>query len=293
MPWIQIKLQVNQPHTEQAENLLLELGAVSVTFTDAEDEPILEPAPGETPLWQHLVITGLFEADVDTQHITKQLESRVKTESRIIVEQLEDKDWVRAWMDHYQPMQFGKRLWICPRHLEPPQPDAINLMLDPGLAFGTGTHPTTALCLEWLDSAELQNKTILDFGCGSGVLAIAAALLGAGSCSATDIDEQALIATRDNADVNQVSGRIDIMTLDAFNQQQETYDLVLANILAQPLMTLAPDLAARCKSGGHIVLSGILATQADELARIYSQWFELDRIEQKEDWARITGTKKP
>ena len=167
MPWIQATLQIDQSLNDKAEQTLLDAGALSVTLKDAEDNPVLEPAPGETPLWNKIIITGLFDADVNTQLLTQHITDQLPDNSSLTFEALEDKDWVRAWMDDYKPMQFGQRLWVCPKHIPPPQPDAINLMLDPGLAFGTGTHPTTALCLKWLDGAELNNKTILDFGCGS------------------------------------------------------------------------------------------------------------------------------
>lgn len=297
MPWIQLTFHTDKHHSEQAEQALLDLGALSVTLKDAEDQPVLEPLPGETPLWDQIILTGLFDADIDSQAIGEQLQQTLRqlqpgasNNSAIKIEALEDKDWVRAWMDDYKPMQFGERLWVCPRHLPPPQPDAVNLMLDPGLAFGTGTHPTTALCLQWLDQQPPQDKSVLDFGCGSGVLAIAALLLGAKHADATDIDPQALSATQSNAEANQVADKINTYAVQELPDEQ--YDIVLANILAGPLQELAPQLAAHCKSGGNIVLSGILETQAEKIIQAYSPWFELDPVAIKDEWIRVSGQKK-
>ncbi len=297
MPWIQLTFHTDKHHSEQAEQALLDLGALSVTLKDAEDQPVLEPLPGETPLWDQIILTGLFDADIDSQAIGEQLQQTLRqlqpdsqNNSAIKIEALEDKDWIRAWMDDYKPMQFGERLWVCPRHLPPPQPGAVNLMLDPGLAFGTGTHPTTALCLQWLDQHPPQNKRVLDFGCGSGVLAIAALLLGADHADATDIDPQALTATRNNAEANQVSDRVNTYAVQELPSAQ--YDIVLANILAGPLQELAPQLAEHCKSGGNIVLSGILETQAEKIIEAYSPWFELEPVAIKDEWIRVSGQKK-
>lgn len=289
MPWIQLTLHTDKANNEKAEQALLDAGALSVTFKDAEDNPVLEPLPGQTPLWESIILTGLYEADINTDNLKQQIHQQLGKQTKLKLEALEDKDWVRAWMDDYKPMQFGERLWVCPKHLPPPQPDAVNLMLDPGLAFGTGTHPTTALCLEWLDSADANKKQVLDFGCGSGVLAIAALLLGADHCDGTDIDPQAIIASKDNAEANQVAEKLDLFLPD--DMPQKTYDIVLANILAGPLTELAQQLAAYCKSGGDIVLSGILETQAEKIIQAYTPWFKLEPIAVKEDWIRVTGKK--
>lgn len=290
MPWIQLTFNTSKASSELAENALLDAGALSVTFKDAEDQPMLEPLPGETPLWDHIIITGLFDAQIDTSELLLQVQPQLGDYSQLKLEALEDKDWVRAWMDNYKPMQFGKRLWVCPKHIEPPQPDAVNLMLDPGLAFGTGTHPTTALCLEWLDGAELEDKQVLDFGCGSGVLAIAALLLGAEHCDGTDIDPQAISASNDNASANKVENKLDCFLPDELPEKR--YDIVLANILAGPLTELAEQLASHCKQGGHIVLSGILESQAEKIIKAYSPWFELDPVKARDEWIRVTGQKK-
>lgn len=294
MPWIQLILHTDKAHNHEAEQALLDAGALSVTFKDAEDKPVLEPLPGETPLWEKIILSGLFDADINTENLKQQIKKQLADDTTLAVEALEDKDWVRAWMDDYKPMQFGQRLWVCPKHLAPPEANAINLMLDPGLAFGTGTHPTTALCLEWLDAAQLNSKQVIDFGCGSGVLAIAALLLGAKHCDATDIDPQAILASRDNALENQVEARLDLFLPEEMHPKKylNKYDIVLANILAGPLTELAPLLAGYCKTGGNIVLSGILETQSDKIIQAYSPWFKLDPIAQKDDWIRVSGTKK-
>ncbi len=290
MPWIQLILEVEQSSNDKAEQALLDAGALSVTLKDAEDNPVLEPAPGETPLWNKLILTGLFDADINTIELKQNIQRQLGKQFPLRIEQLEDKDWVRAWMDDYRPMQFGKKLWVCPRHLPPPDPDAVNLMLDPGLAFGTGTHPTTSLCLQWLDQADLKNKTLLDFGCGSGVLAIAALMLGAEHCDATDIDPQALQASADNARENSVAEKLNVMPPE--NIPEQKYDMVVANILAGPLVELATRLAHYCKPNGDIVLSGILENQAQTIIEAYQPWFNLDAPALQEEWIRITGKKK-
>jgi len=290
MPWIQLTLHTQKAHCESAEQALLELGALSVTYRDAEDKPVLEPLPNEMPLWDNIILTGLYDADINTEHLKAQLTLRLGEGITLKAEVLEDKDWVRSWMDDYKPMQFGSRLWVCPKHIPPPQPDAVNLMLDPGLAFGTGTHPTTALCLEWLDSIDVKNKHIIDFGCGSGVLAIAALLLGAAHCNGTDIDPQAIIASKDNAIENNVAEQLDCY-LPA-ELPNKTYDIVLANILAGPLTELAEQLSQFCKPGGNIALSGILETQSQKIIQAYKPWFDLDPVAIKGEWIRITGKKK-
>lgn len=205
------------------------------------------------------------------------------------LEPLEDKDWERAWMDNYHPMSFGERLWICPSWSEPPQPDAVNIMLDPGLAFGTGTHPTTSLCLEWLDQHDVSGLEVIDFGCGSGILAIAAAMLGAKHVWAIDHDPQALIATRSNATQNHVEAKITVGRPDELPDLES--ELVLANILAGPLMSLAPILATHTKSGGQLILSGLLAKQAREVTEHYQPWFKMEPPHQKEDWILLEGKK--
>ena len=291
MPWNQIRLRALREHSEALEDLLLELGAMSVTFSDAEDNPVLEPAPGETPIWPELILTALFEADANVELVISALENSIHPFTDLKSEILEDQDWERAWMNDFKPMQFGKHLWICPSWQEPPNPDAINLMLDPGLAFGTGTHPTTALCLEWLDAHPPKGQLVIDYGCGSGILAIAALKLGARHCWGIDIDPQALTASRDNAEKNNV-GDAHFYVADPDGLPPVTADLVIANILSGPLVELATELNALVKPGGQIVLSGILQEQADSVLKAYSQWFEMQPPVTREDWVRLEGIKR-
>ncbi len=297
MPWLQIKMEIKPDHSDQCEDILLAAGCAAVTYEDSADQPIFEPDLGTTPLWQHTTITGLFDAEHDIQ----QTELFIREAYQQIfdnvpfppfkAEILEDKDWEREWMQSYHPMQFGQRLWICPSWRDAPDPNAVNLMLDPGLAFGTGTHPTTALCLEWLDGQNLDDLTVTDYGCGSGILGIAALLLGASNVISVDIDPQALQATRDNLQRNRLpNNRMSVHLPE--NAPKEKTDVLVANILAGPLVALAPELASRVKSGGLLALSGLLYQQAEEIQEAYSEWFELDPIAQKEEWIRVTGRKK-
>ncbi len=294
MPWLQLKLTT---HPEQAQTLaerLEEAGAVAVTFQDGADQPLYEPPPGDTPLWEKTEITGLFPAETDPKTLKRQLERKAAGLFRgWRIQEVEDKAWSRVWMETFQPMRFGKRLWICPSWCSPPDPAAVNILLDPGLAFGTGTHPTTALCLEWLDAHPPEGKTVIDYGCGSGILAIAAARLGAKEVLAIDTDPQALQATRENAEKNGVARKIRV----AFpGEETDTLfpiaDLLLANILANPLMTLAERLARRVATGGFIVLSGILRDQAEPVSAAYRPWFDLAPPVVRHDWIRLDGVKK-
>lgn len=288
MSWLRLTLDTDHSHTEQVSEALEAAGAIAVTLEDAADQPLFEPGPGETPLWNEVVVVGLFNADVDTDRVRAQLAARIDpaTLDTLRIEPLEDRDWNRAWMDRFAPMQFGRRTWIVPSWCEAPEPAAVNIALDPGMAFGTGTHPTTALCLEWLDAADLQGKRVLDYGCGSGVLAIAAALLGAREVWAIDNDPQALLASRDNAQRNGVS----IHTGLPKDTPDDRFDIVIANILAGPLVELAPVLLARLQAGGELVLSGLLPEQAETIATAYAPRCVLDERVQREDWMRMSGT---
>ena len=229
---------------------------------------------------------GLFDAETDPAPTIAFFQQIFGEDVGYKVEQLEDKDWVREWMDHFHPMQFGERLWICPSWRDVPNPDAVNVMLDPGLAFGTGTHPTTALCLQWLDGLDLAGKTVVDFGCGSGILGIAALKLGAARVIGIDIDPQAIQASRDNAERNGVADQIELY-LPADQPQDVEADVVVANILAGPLRELAPLIAGHGKAGSLMALSGVLESQAPELETIYGQWFEMDPTAVKEEWCRL------
>lgn len=291
MPWIQVRLDTTSDHAEPLEDLLLEAGASAVTLQDAKDQPLYEPELGSTPLWTHTVVIGLFDAHCDMEAVLSFLKSHcgLSPFPPHKIEIVEDKDWEREWMTHFHPMKFGNRLWVCPSWKPVPEADAINLILDPGLAFGTGTHPTTALCLQWLDQQQnLEGKDIIDYGCGSGILAIAALLLGARKATGVDLDPQALEATVENAQRNQVTPE----KLQVFlpeKQPESTADIVVANILAGPLVELAPKLASQTKPGGRLALSGILAEQAEEIIDTYQQWFVMDKPVTHEGWAMISG----
>ena len=292
MPWLQVRLAITPEQAATYEEALLDVGAVSVTFMDAEDQPIFEPDLGTTPLWSHTHLLALFEADTDPAallaHLALLTGGPLPTHQ---VEQIADQDWERSWMDNFQPLRFGQRLWIVPSWHQPPEPQAVNLHLDPGLAFGTGTHPTTALCLEWLDGQSLHDCNVLDFGCGSGILAIAALLLGAKQACGTDIDPQALEASRDNATRNGIDAARFPLYLPG-DMPADTFDLVLANILAGPLVQLAPTISQHVRQGGHLVLSGILAEQAEEVRAAYQADFILDPTAEKDGWVRISGVRR-
>lgn len=291
MPWLQLHIPSTAENADALEDALLACGAHAVSLTDGADQPLFEPPPGATPLWRETVVSALFEADQSQPEILQALQQQLDSPpADYRFEMLEDQPWERAWMADFQPMQFGQRLWIVPSWCEPPEPDAVNLRLDPGLAFGTGTHETTALCLEWLDGEPVSGRRLLDFGCGSGVLAIATLLLGAEHAEGCDIDPQALDASRANALLNGVSERFECRLAEQVSPQQQ-YDLVVANILAGPLVALASVLAGHCRPGGRLALSGILAEQADSIIEAYRQQFRLDPVAQRGDWVRISGTR--
>ncbi len=304
---IELSLTLRADQQETVEAALEEVGALAVTLLDADadtsnEQAILEPGVGETPLWSLIVLSALFEADVDRSgliHVLGELLPDLDP-AQIAFREVADQDWTRVWMDQFKPMRFGERLWIYPWNIEPPA-DSSDVAgrssasmrvvrLDPGMAFGTGTHPTTALCLEWLDQADLTGKTVIDYGCGSGVLAIAAALLGASKVIAIDNDPQAIEASRNNAERNGVAGSISLFLPDV--DPGAPADVLVANILAGPLHALAPVFAARLASGGALALSGILIDQRDELLERYSEWFDGLSATVREDWVRIDGRRR-
>jgi ribosomal protein L11 methyltransferase len=294
MPWIQVKLNAHNTNAEQIGDMLMEeTGALSVTFLDAHDTPVFEPLPGETRLWGDTDVLALYDAEVDTKLIIEQitLSGLLDSDFAYKVEQIEDKDWEREWMDNFHPMKFGQRLWVCPSWRDVPEPDAINVMLDPGLAFGTGTHPTTALCLEWLEGLDLTGKTVIDFGCGSGILAIAATKLGAAKVIGIDIDPQALTASKDNAQRNGVEGQIEVY-LPQDQPEGLIADVVVANILAGPLRELSGVIKGLIKPNGLLAMSGVLDTQAEDVATYYRDELTIDPIAEKSEWCRISGQKK-
>lgn len=292
MSWLQVRLAIQPSQAAQWEDSLFELGAISVSFMDAEDQPIYEPDLGTTPLWTHTHLLALFEGDVDPQVLQQHLQLLGGSQTpELQMEKINDQDWERNWMVNFQPMKFGQRLWIIPSWHTPPEPDAVNVILDPGLAFGTGTHATTALCLEWLSGQPINDCNVLDFGCGSGILAIAAKLLGATQVTCTDIDSQALEATRENANRNGIAEQ-DLLVYLPEDMPQQQFDVVLANILAGPLVELAPQLIQYTRPGGRIALSGILAEQAQEVRDAYSQDFDLAPTVDKDGWVCISGVRR-
>lgn len=295
MTWIQLRLDTSPEHVDALEQALLASGAVAVTLEDNADQPVLEPAVGETPLWRHTRMTGLYPADTDMEEVLTHFPEELLAGTDQRVEILEDKDWVREWMQHYRPMRFGRRLWVCPSWLQPPAPDAVNLLLDPGLAFGTGTHPTTALCLTVLDSAVLPGECVVDYGCGSGILAVAALKLGAREVLAVDNDPQALAATRDNAERNHLPPTS--LTV-ALPQEVDGHawaghaQVVVANILAGPLIDLAATLVRFLRPGGTLLLSGLLASQAPELCRHYASLLPLEIAGERDGWVCLKGIRQ-
>ena len=291
MAWLQLHLATTEAHADAFQSALEDMGACAVTLTDGADQPVFEPPPGARPLWQNIVVSALFDADRDPALILAALQQQGLDAQAHHHETLDDQVWERAWMDDFAPMRFGERLWIVPSWSESPDPQAVNLKLDPGLAFGTGTHETTALCLEWLDRADLQGKTVLDFGCGSGVLAIAALLLGAGNATGTDIDPQALTASEDNARNNGVADGLSLYLPENLPAEYRC-DVLVANILAGPLVELADQLAGYCHPGGTLALSGILAEQAESVRAAYTPWFDLNPTTQQGDWVRIDGVRR-
>ena len=294
MPWIQIKLNATNENAEAIGDMLMdETGALSITFLDAKDTPVFEPLPGETRLWGDTDVLALYDAEIDTAAVLAQIQASplLAKDFAYKVEQIEDKDWEREWMDNFHPMKFGERLWICPSWREIPDPTAVNVMLDPGLAFGTGTHPTTALCLQWLDSLDLAGKTVIDFGCGSGILAIAAIKLGAAKVVGIDIDPQALQASRDNAARNGVADQIEVY-LPQYQPEGLVADVVVANILAGPLRELSPVIKSLMKPQGQLAMSGVLDVQAEGVADFYRDELDIDPIVEMQEWCRITGRKR-
>jgi len=292
MAWIQIRIPATKTTADAISDYLIEAGSASVTFMDSENSPVYEPKPGEVIFWAQTTIIGLFDASHDMQQVIDELKVKPELQNNFNykIEQLEDKDWEREWMDNFHPIQFGERLWICPSWRDVPDPNAVNVMLDPGLAFGTGTHSTTALCLRWLESIDLTNKTVVDFGCGSGILGIAAIKLGAKRVIGIDIDPQALEASLDNAQRNGVKDQLEVYLPE--NQPEFKADVVVANILAAPLRELHQVILGLGKSGAEFALSGILEEQAQSVCDVYSTLCELYPIEIDGEWVRVSGTKR-
>jgi ribosomal protein L11 methyltransferase len=294
MAWHQISVTTSEETAPKVADYFSDLGAVSVTYMDAEDEPVYEPAIGETKIWTRTQVIALYELTADPAQIRSQTLKHFQHECLNYwgFEVIADQAWERAWMEHYRPMKFADKLWVCPTGQEQREKNTVCLTLDPGLAFGTGTHPTTALCLEWLASHDLKGKTVIDYGCGSGILAIAAVLLGAESAYAVDIDPQAITATESNAQKNNVLDKIVCCLPEQFTLADTKADVVLANILAKPLIEMVGLITGLVVSKGQLVLSGILAEQADSVIDAYHAFLPLNKPVQQEDWVRLTGIKQ-
>jgi ribosomal protein L11 methyltransferase len=298
MPFLKFELDLGARNPEPFEDALFAAGATSVTLADAADDPVLEPAPGMTPLWPTVRLEALFDGSTDPASVLAELQSMLDmplSGHRFSV--LGDRTWEREWLKDFRPMRFGRRLWVCPGGQRPTDsalqaagaPPVI-LELDPGLAFGTGTHPTTALCLHWLDGIDLTGRKVIDYGCGSGILAVAALKLGAASAIGVDIDHQALTASRDNAERNQVAERLALLAVD--EPLTALADVLLANILAEPLLALASELKDRVIAGGRIALSGILSSQAAAVAERYAPWFDMNPATHQDGWVRLDGVRR-
>ena len=290
--WIQFNIEASPQKTEQIENAVLDAGAVSVTLQDAADQPILEPGVGETPLWDSCILTVLFPASIDTSTTEQQIQANLSFSLCSSWQLVEDKDWSQEWKKHFKPIACSDgKLWICPSWIEAPLPDAVNLCLDPGLAFGTGSHPTTMLCLNWLEKQTLKGKTLIDFGCGSGILGIAALLLGAEKVWAIDNDPQALLASRDNAQRNGIEDERLITLLPEEIPSEAKADIMVANILAKPLIDLAPQISKLTLNSGQLCLSGILSHQVDQVSAAYTEKFIFADSVIEDNWAQLAATK--
>ena len=290
MAWVSLKIEAQDNTADLISDTLMELGALSAIIEDANAETIDEQPifgePGDPPpgIWQQNLVSALFDEGVDIDAVIAELQSDLSYTTEIIQEQ----DWVRATQSQFDPIKITDKLWIVPTWHDSPNPDAINIILDPGLAFGTGSHPTTHLCLDWLTRTVKPGLTVLDYGCGSGILAIAAKKIGAGHVVGVDIDPQAIQSSLYNAEQNNVVADF----YAASEYQSNEFDIVVANILSSALSVLAPALAKSCKAGGKIALSGILREQESAVSAIYAEWFDMEAPQYMDAWVLLTGTRK-
>lgn len=289
--WVQIRIRTDSKLSDTVSDLLEQLGALAVTFEDAADNPILEPRPGERRLWPNTDVIGLFAQGTDPSAVVNKLQAILGDHVPVAATSLEERNWIRCWMDQFKPIKCGRRLWICPSWLHVDDKDAITVMLDPGLAFGTGTHPTTWLCLNFLDGLDLKGKNVTDYGCGSGILAIAALKLGAAHACGVDIDPQAIEASEDNAGRNGVQDRFTLY-LNRPAEEVPKADVTVANILAGPLTELESEIAKLTAKGGLLALSGIIEEQAEEICDAYAKDFEIKSRTVREGWVRIVAQKR-
>ncbi len=295
MAWVSLKIEAQDHTADLISDTLMELGALSAIIEDANAETIDEQPifgePGDPPpgIWQQNLVSALFDEGVDVSDMIAKLQLQTKLSNlQYTTEIIQEQDWVRATQSQFDPIKITDKLWIVPTWHSSPDPEAINIILDPGLAFGTGSHPTTHLCLAWLTKTVTQAASVLDYGCGSGILAIAAKKLGAGHVVGTDIDTQAIQSSLYNAEQNAVTADF----YHASQYQSQEFDIVVANILSSALSVLAPALAKSCKTGGKIALSGILREQESAVSAIYAEWFEMQTPQYMDSWVLLTGTKK-
>ncbi len=296
--WQEWSLNTAASLVESLEEWLFDHGALAVTLEDDADQPLLEPGPGETPIWDAVKVTALFAANVDLDPIAASVPRALLTpDTASVIKDVADKDWERVWMDDFRPMRLGERLWICPSWTDVPDPNAVNVLLDPGLAFGTGTHATTAMCLSALDNLVVGGESVADYGCGSGILAIAALKLGAATALGIDNDPQALVASRDNAERNAIQDEQLLLGLPDCSDEHAWFakaDVVVANILAEPLIALSDRLLALMAPGGTVLMTGVLIEQAPKLIDHYAgAHLTLTIHEQRDDWALLRGVHQP
>ena len=291
--WQQLKIQLHSEDTSYFEQILFDSDAISISYLDAEDQPVFQEEPGSTPLWDNTFLLCLFNTKTDLGSLLNKLRSNTKVlnNKSLNIELIEDQDWERSWMKDFEPIQFGEKLWICPSWLSPPEPNAVNIKLDPGLAFGTGNHATTSLCLRWLDQADVRGSEVIDYGCGSGVLSIASALLGAVKVHAVDNDTQAISATIDNRQHNKIPDNV-LTTYLPEELPPLHADILIANILERPLIDLSEKFAELVKKGGYITLSGLLEEQIPSLLSCYDCWFDMEAPQIEQGWALLSGARK-
>ncbi len=287
-----LTVTVDRDHAENVEDTLLGFGALSCTFEDATDTPIHEPDPGKTPLWNAVVITGMFAESADGELLAALLQNEIPVLNRhdIVLKDLQGRAWERVWMEDFKPIEINPNLWVVPTFCEPPNKHAVNISIDPGLAFGSGTHPTTLLCLQWLGKLDLSNRTVVDYGCGSGILAVAAAMLGAKRVYAYDIDPQALLATKENAQRNQVTDQIEVCAKET--DLSIGADVIVANILLSPLLDLSARFSDLLTENGKLGMSGVLTEQVATLAGAYAARFQHSETEILNQWVLYSARKQ-
>lgn len=292
MSWLKISFAIQKARLDIVSEKLEQAGAQAVTIEDAGDHALFDLLDGEQPVWDSSLVTGLFNAETGVDTVLSELVNTFAPDAlpEFRIEELADQDWERSWMDRFQPMQYGHNLWVCPTWCEPPEPGASNIMLDPGLAFGSGSHETTRLCMQWLSTQELAGKSVIDYGCGSGILAIAALKLGAVNALGVDIDPQALQASRQNAELNQVSECLQLV-LPENVPEQAAADIIFANILAGTLIELKSQLLGFRKAAGILILSGVLQSQKSLIVQEFEAGNSIQVVNEG-DWLMMSVSAK-